>query len=178
MPWTHGPLTLYHGCDHVSSANISIPVPPNRHGIRLASNRPFTDFGQGFYTTTSFNQAKYWANNRCRRRGRATDPWLATVLRFDVDRNQLASLEKLCFVIESSNSDYWDLVQHCRTGVGNHLLRGSSNYDVVFGPVSLWPQKLVIKDCDQISFHTSGSLLILPTPTIVAQGTPNNPLLP
>jgi len=187
MPWTNGPLVLYHGCDHASAASIITPTSPNQHGVQLAHSRPLTDFGRGFYTTTSFHQAKNWANSRCRRLKRTTTPWLATILRFEVDRNQLtplavapnqlAPLEKLCFVIENSNADYWDLVRHCRRG-GNHLLRGNRNYDVVFGLVSLWPQTLVVKDCDQISFHTSRGLSVLLNPSIAAQGTSSNPFLP
>jgi hypothetical protein len=177
MPWINGPLILYHGCDHISATRMTTPVFPNQHGIHLARSRAFTDFGRGFYMTTSLHQATNWANSRCRRRLRTPTPWLATVLSFSVDRNQLAALQTLCFVTEGSNSDYWDLVQHCRGG-GIHLLMGHNNYDVVFGPVSLWPQRLVIKDCDQISFHTPRGLFILPTPSILAQGTPGNPLLP
>ena len=177
MPWTNGPLVLYHGCDHISADSIMTPVLPNQHGIHLTQSRALTDFGRGFYTTTSLHQAKNWANSRCRRQIHTASSWLATVLSFRVDRNRLAALQTLCFVTESSNTDYWDLVHHCRAG-GFHLLMGHNNYDVVFGPVSLWPQRLVIKDCDQISFHTPHGLLILPTPSVVAQGTPDSPLLP
>ena len=53
-----------------------------------------------------------------------------------------------------------------------HLLHGNKNYDIVFGPVSLWRQRLVIKDCDQISFHTEAALDILPAPVIHSQGHP------
>lgn len=177
MPWTNGPLVLYHGCDDISAASIMTPQPPNQHGIQLAYCQALTDFGRGFYTTTNLHQAINWANMRCRLLQRALPLRLATVLRVEVDRNLLARLQMLCFVTERSNSDYWDLVHHCRQGLGGHLLAGQDNYDVVFGPVSLWPQTLVIKDCDQIGFHTSTGLAVLPTPTIVAQGNPNSPLL-
>ena len=177
MPWTHGPLVLYHGCDNISATSIRTPLSPNQHGIHLAYSQALTDFGRGFYTTTNLHQAKNWANIRCQRLPHTLPPKVATVLRFEVDRNLLARLQLLCFVTESSNSDYWDFVSHCRKGLGNHLLAGQDNYDVVFGPVSLWPQTLVIKDCDQIGFHTPMGLSILPTPTIAVQGNPNNPLL-
>lgn len=168
MPWTNSPLVLYHGCDDVSATSIQIPVSPNRHGIHLAYSRPLADFGQGFYTTTYLHQAKNWANVRCQRLHSAnpSQPFpLATVLRFEVDRNLLAQLQALTFVVD--NTDYWDFVQHCRQGRGPH--RQTGNYEVVFGPVSLWPQTLVIKDCDQVSFHTALALSILPTPTVEAQ---------
>lgn len=99
MPWTNGPLVLYHGCDHLSAASIMTPVLPNQHGIHLAQSRALTDFGRGFYTTTSLQQARNWANSRCRRRLRTHSPWLAIVLSFSVDRNQLAALQTLCFVL-------------------------------------------------------------------------------
>jgi len=150
------------------------PVSPTLHGINLASSRPLADFGRGFYTTTYLDQAKNWANNRCRNlRNPVVGIFqlprrvLATVIRFEVDRDLLARLQTLSFVREGP--DYWDLVQHCRQGRGDH--RSTGNYDVVFGPVSLWPQTLVIKDCDQISFHTPLGLAILPTPTMQRQAT-------
>lgn len=37
---------------------------------------------------------------------------------------------------------------------------------MVYGPVTLWPQRLVIQDCDQVSFHTDGATLGLPDPII------------
>lgn len=160
MPWNNGPLTVYHGCDDRSAQNII------SSGINLTICKPLTDFGQGFYTTTYLDQAKSWANTRCnrislRRAGTAT----STVLKFDIDRDLLAQQEILFFIIEGGvNSDYWDFVGHCRTtslAHGQHKLMNSANYDVVAGLVSLWPQPLLIKDCDQISFHTSRSLRVL-----------------
>ena len=45
-------------------------------------------------------------------------------------------------------------------------------YDLVYGPVSLFPQSLVIADADQISFHTNNALNVLQNATIVSQGNP------
>ncbi len=42
----------------------------------------------------------------------------------------------------------------------NHA-RDEGPYDVVYGPVALWPQTLAIKDCDQISFHTPAAIAML-----------------
>ena len=148
-------------------------VPPYQHGIHLSLCRPLADFGQGFYTTTNLHQAKNWARLRCLRlpTGRAT------VLAFDVDRNLLARPDILCFVTESlspPHTDYWDLVHYCRQRQRNHYPGG--NYDIVYGPVSLWPQTLVIKDCDQVSFHTRTALMVLATPRIEAQAPQNDRL--
>ncbi|MFO1422432.1 MAG: DUF3990 domain-containing protein [Candidatus Competibacteraceae bacterium] len=174
MPWNNGSLTVYHGCDEIS-ANYIMQL-----GINLTKCKPLTDFGQGFYTTTSLVQAKSWANQRCNRVSLRNRIAISTVLKFDIDRYVLAQQEILFFIIESANTDYWDFVGHCRTiapAPGQHKLRGRTNYDVVAGPVSLWPQPLVIKDCDQVSFHTPRSLHVLPQAQICAQGTPNNPRL-
>jgi hypothetical protein len=168
--WNNSPVRLYHGCDDRSAAAIQAARPGFGHGIDLARCRPRTDFGQGFYTTTSEHQAKQWANERIRRMSKGALPALAaTVIAFDVVRDDLADQEDLVFVIDGP--DFYALVNYCRAGFAPHG-RAAGIYDVVYGPVSLWQQQLVIKDCDQVSFHTDNALKILPTPQIHAQGTP------
>jgi hypothetical protein len=51
-------------------------------------------------------------------------------------------------------------------------LRRLVEYDVIYGPVSGFQQSLVIKDCDQVSFHTLDALNVLPSPDIHLQGNP------
>jgi hypothetical protein len=173
MAWKNGPVALYHGTDDLSASLIQPPSPPLKHSVNLSKCNPLTDFGQGFYTTTNLLQARNWANNRYRRTlATSRRANRAVVLRFDVDRDLLAALNTLCFVTEGTSRDYWDFITHCRNAVGKHLFQRTKDYDVVFGPVSLWPQTLVIKDCDQISFHTTPALKTLPTPTLYQQGTP------
>ena len=174
--WTNGPLVLYHGCDDASEGSITasiLSMPPN--GIDLAKCSLLTDFGQGFYTTTSLHEAKNWANQRCRVLF-ATSGTMprATVIRFEVDRDMLAQLDFLGFVTENANSDFWNLVRECRSFVppSQHRRKAGTNYDVVFGPVTLWPQILVIKDCDQVSFHTPQAIAGLPVHKIEVQGNP------
>jgi Protein of unknown function (DUF3990) len=170
MPWTNANLKLYHGCDLSSAVLIMNPTLSHNHSIDLSLGSSLADFGRGFYMTTNFSQAKNWANVRWLRNQQIG---IATVLRFDVDRYLLTQLQTLCFVTENSNPDYWDLVKDCRQGmIISHALAGQYNYDMILGPVALPNQTLVIKDCDQMSFHTSKGLAILPTPTIEAQGTP------
>ena len=167
MAWNNRPLTLYHGTDDLGAAAILQPSPPLKHSINLSLCSALTDFGQGFYTTTNLRQAKSWANTRylLGQQRPTNKPSCATVLTFKVDRNSLASMHSMTFVTEGSlRGDFWDLVSHCRNQVGPHMSHGHSNYDVVFGPVTNWPQTFVIKDCDQISFHTIQSLVILPKP--------------
>lgn len=169
MAWNNGPLVVYHGCDDSSAVSITSGGP------NLTFCKPLTDFGLRFYTTTSLVQAKNWANTRCRsisvRLGRVP---VATVIRFDVDRDALARLDFLGFVTENTNPDFWDLVRRCRkiSPPGQHNRASGINDDVVFGPVTLWPQTLVIKDCDQISFHTLGGIGCLVSPRIATRGRP------
>lgn len=169
MPWNNPPVSLYHGTDNESAADIC------GRGVDINMGAPLADFGQAFYTTTNLRQAKNWANLRCRKL-RSLDPPKqvhATVLEFQVDRDRIGNLEGLVFIRE--DDDYWDFVEQFRMVGGFH--RVTSNYDVVFGLVSLWPQTLVIKDCDQISFHTETALSVLGTATKKVEATPNRPFL-
>ncbi len=168
--WKNQPLKVYHGCDDVS-ANQIVPAG-GRHGISLASGSPTTDFGQGFYTTTNVHQAEQWANRRFYI-GQGRGAKSAAVVEFTIDRDTMADLEHMAFVREdfAPNSDYWQLVAHCRSG-NNHARAGSGYYDVVYGPVSLYPQFLVIANADQISFHTEDALKVLTTAAIISHGNP------
>jgi hypothetical protein len=129
MPWQDGALVLYHGTDHESANRIATGPIDWKYGD------PLTDFGLGFYTTTSLHQARNWANTRCRRLRASKSPKqvYAVVLRFEVDRADLDGHTILCFVLENSNQDYWDFVRYCRQGHQYHGPKRSKNYDIVFG---------------------------------------------
>lgn len=178
MPqWGNQPLRAFHGTDDDSLKRgsgvralpgVYSPLPlftPN-----LALCRPFTDFGQGFYVTTRLHQAKQWANARVLRAGSGTS-LTAVVIEFSLDRDWLASLDGLVFT--RATNDYWALVTDCRHRFPPHQRPPPHPlpYDVVYGPVSLWPQTLYIADCDQISFHTRRAVSSFPQPTIAAIGT-------
>ena len=172
--WTDNDLTLYHGSDESAANAISTPVGGAPNGIDLALCSPATDFGQGFYTTTNLHQAQQWANMRIAGLppGSSTR---AAVVGFTVTRDSMAGLAHMAFVRHGRppNSDYWNLVAHCRSG-GAHDRNNVTGdfYDIVHGPVSLWRQLLVIADSDQVSFHTNAALAALITPTIVSRGNP------
>ena len=174
MSWTNGPLILYHGTTDDAAAAISKSSRAWPHGIDFAFCKPLKDFGRGFYLTTVLRQAESWADMKFKRHTKSRKAACSAILRFEVGRDQLAPLLSLCFVTEGTgpNSDYWDFVHHCREGASTHLLQGDRNYDVVFGPVSLGRQQFVIKDADQVSFHTEAALKILPAPILHSQGTP------
>ncbi len=169
--WQNGPLVLYHGTDSVSAKALSHPTQNLPHNIDLAQSHPRRDFGRGFYTTSRFDQAMNWANQRFEksraRSGRKPRGNKACVAQFSVDRNHLARLDTLCFVLADVNPDVWEFVLHCRGEGEAHCFWGSLFYDVVFGPVVVWPQRLWMKDCDQVSFHTEAALAILPKPTLI-----------
>jgi hypothetical protein len=105
-----------------------------------------------------------------RLRGPRGTPLQATVLSFAIDRDLLAGAEILAFVM--ATPDYWDLVHDCRLGFAPHGRPGAKKYyDVVYGPVSLWRQELVVHDCDQISVHDQSLANRLPQPIVYQVAT-------
>jgi hypothetical protein len=150
--WTNQRVTLYHG-------TVQASLPAIMAGIDLSRGRPHTDFGQGFYTTTWLRQAQSMAWRLAE--SRSSPP---VVVRFDADREALASLDCLWFVCGSFTADdFWSLVYHCRSGRAGHGRRRNSGwYDLVAGPVvASWKQRLVFAESDQISFHTPRAARVL-----------------
>jgi hypothetical protein len=169
MPaWSNAQLNVYHGTDDVSlggTGGVSQGTALGGFVVNLALCRPLTDFGQGFYTTTSLHQAREWANARVRRVLSPTQTHIAVVIQFNLGRDWLAGLDVLAFA--RPIVDFWNLVTDCRNGFPPHQRSGSqAAYDVVYGPVTLWPSRLLIQDCDQISFHTPAAVNALPTPVV------------
>jgi len=145
--WSDQPLALYHGTTSTSAASIL------SSGIRLGYSRPRFDFGKGFYTTTSREQAESWAVQKAE--VSQSEPMLLT---FRVERIQIARLSCLCFVRFSPAAvDFWSFVQSCRFGKDTHW------YDIVMGPVvkTYRKQLTVLEDSDQLSFHTETALSLL-----------------
>jgi hypothetical protein len=182
-PWTSGNLIVYHGTDShalASYGTIARNAVLNRFTVNLPLCRPATDFGQGFYTTTSLHQAKEWANSKVRRVTAGGGTTAGVVLQFELDRTWLASQETLVFV--RAINDYWDFVTHCRAGlpVHNRPLPRSPNdpFDVVYGLVTIWPSRLLIQDCDQISFHTDRSVRGLQHPRVKERALSSDGLFP
>lgn len=173
MTWTNRPLTVYHGTHAQAAEAIVQPKGGGVHSVDLSRCRARVDFGRGFYVTTSLDQAKSWANVRVRsmRRSRVQRDEKAAVVRFMLDRSQLAELRDLVFMSESQGTGFWDFVHHCRAETTP--LHGTPQpYDIVYGPLTLWPQRLVLKDCDQIGFDTERALTVLQSPEIAFRGNP------
>jgi hypothetical protein len=156
--WSNQPLILYHGTLQQHKASLA-------SGIRPSRGRSNTDFGTGFYTTTSKNQAMSWAwqaaqvamaGGNLSARG--------CVLAYRLDRDLAASLESLSFVRGDRDAeDFWSLVFHCRQGLAGHRRYGANSfYDLVSGPVAaFWQQRVAMADADQISIHTPAAALLL-----------------
>jgi hypothetical protein len=177
LVWQNDNLVLYHGCTDRSlrsnnPSGISTDALP--HGIDLQAGAPGSDFGQGFYTTSWFQQARNWANVRAMQLASAYPGRTITaiVLRFEMNRNHLAELEALAFTTE--NSGYWLFVRYCRNGSTPHARTNCTQekYDIVYGPLAVNGLELVIKDSDQVSFHTEGAIQRIPTLSIAARGNP------
>ena len=106
-------MLLYHG------SNVII-----RKLILLRSDRKL-DFGSGFYVTSSFDQAKRWADLTVKRRGNGAG--CVTVYEFDevVARN-------LCILEFENPSVQWlRFVSSNRKGTSE-----PDTYDIVIGPVA------------------------------------------
>ena len=150
--WNDQEIELYHGTLDVHVASILQQVD-------LSVCRSLTDFGRGFYTTTSFPQAQQWAQNLALQ-GQAGGP---AVVRFAVERNDLAQLDCLVFVRGTPHTvDYWSFVQYCRTIPGDHNRAHTGWYDLVAGPVTgSWKKQTIVRDGDQFSFHTDIATTVL-----------------
>lgn len=157
-------LVLYHGTDDISAASIL------GDGIDINKCSRFTDFGQGFYTTTYLSQAKNWAHLKATRIKRKKPKTKGMVIEFKVNRTWLGSLNSLSFTRPAAEVGFPAAVRFCRSG--KILNSDNGKYEIVYGPVAQWQgiqddkfEIMVIEGCDQISFHA---------PRIIS---PNDPLL-
>jgi hypothetical protein len=152
--WSNQDITLYHGTllEHTGSI---------LQKINLNKCKDITDFGKGFYTTTVLSHAVFWANATVT----ALTSGQPAVVRFTVSRNALAELESLWFVIWNYADDFWSFIEHCRGGLSFDHGRAVHNngwYDIVVGPVTdVRLPRMVLRDHDQISFHTERAIKVL-----------------
>jgi hypothetical protein len=175
MPlWNNAPLVAYHGTDLRSFSSLNPVMGQLLVGFVVDLNlcRPTTDFGRGFYLTTSWEQARNWANVKAdRRRSKGL------ILKFELDRDWLASLQSLCFVL--ADTPFYNLVADCRNGISPHQRPGPQQlYDVVYGPVTLKGQTMVVQNADQLSFHSDVAASGLPEPTVLDVATAADGQLP
>ncbi len=152
--WANQDIVLYHGTIGSFAAAIVTKV-------LVGKGNPNTDFGPGFYTTTSDRQAQTWAAEIA---ATISPPDVPAVIQITVPRDELARLHALAFVRgDFSADDYWSFVHHCRLGALDHGRPGTKVcYDVVYGPVAaFWRQRLLVADADQVSFHTLTAEVVL-----------------
>ena len=106
-------MLLYHG------SNIAVEKP------RLFKTDRRVNFGSGFYLTSSFDQAKRWAQVVSKRR-RERVPLVSV---FSLDESQLGSLNVLEF--DGASAEWLRFVGMNRRNEG-----GEEDYDLVIGPVA------------------------------------------
>jgi hypothetical protein len=142
----------------------------NNFSVDLDKCRERTDFGKGFYLTTSFKQARDWANSLALRdevsSKKATQ---AAVLEFSVDLDQMSCLESIWFVYDST--DFVKFIKNCRDGKDHSRSLPNKFFDMVSGPVTMFPQESVLKDSDQVSFHTTQAVSVLGQPKLIEMGS-------
>lgn len=151
-------MKLYHGSlEIVTKPEIRVP------------NRTL-DYGSGFYTTTSYNQALTWVKRRMEEQ--KSDKGFVNT--YELDESALNDLR--CLYFDSLTEEWVDFVMKNRTQRGY-----IHDYDVVYGPVandrvyaafalyeggildkqSLIAELKTYKLVDQYLFHTSDALRVL-----------------
>ncbi|GBU27047.1 hypothetical protein R84B8_00568 [Treponema sp. R8-4-B8] len=149
-------MLIYHGSD----TPVKIPKI-------LISNR-LLDFGEGFYSTSSLEQAQRWAK-RVRERNKSKEE-IVSIYEFDADK---AEKDLKIIKFNSPDSEWLHFISACRSGKESEL-----EYDIAMGPVAndnvyatiqlfetglLSEAEIIIrlkveKIFDQILFHTEKSL--------------------
>ncbi len=106
-------MILYHG------SNVEVRQP---HLLRIKRD---LDFGKGFYTTSSFEQAESWAKQTTRIRRDGT----ACVSCYETDFAELEKLNVLRF--DRADAAWLDFVAANRSGTAPH-----TDWDLIIGPVA------------------------------------------
>ena len=106
-------MKLYH------ASTVAVRKPSVNRG------RPTVDFGQGFYTTTSYEQAKKWAELK---RKRTSAPH-AVVTEYEVADDILQGRYTTLF-FSGPTQEWLDFV------VSNRKGNGTAAYDLTMGPVA------------------------------------------
>jgi len=107
-------MVIYHG------SNIAVKEPKI-----LAANR-FLDFGEGFYTTSSYEQAKRWTEIVSRIK--KTEQRIICTYNFDIEK---AVKELNIIKFEEPSPEWLDFVFACRSGK-----EAGYKYDLAMGPVA------------------------------------------
>ncbi|WP_415020868.1 DUF3990 domain-containing protein [Aestuariivirga sp.] len=155
---------MYHGSvySHFQQYKLSPGHSIPSFGVDLSRCRPRTDFGRGFYLTTSLEQAEKWANIKSLRSRSADQP---LILEFNIDLEVFCKLDYLWFV--RASDEFNAFVRRCRRHDTWHKVsRTDDPYDVVLGPLSKFPGHTVYDGCDQFSLHTQRAIGLMPKPMV------------
>lgn len=106
-------MILYHG----SNVVVEHPV--------VSKGKPSVDFGQAFYVTSDYEQAKRWANQVKRRRGTG----IAYISEYEIDDAAFEKLKVLRFA--EPNVEWLRFV-----AANRRRSYSGEQYDVVAGPVA------------------------------------------
>ena len=106
-------MILYHG----SNVVVEHPV--------VSKGKTSVDFGQAFYVTSDYEQAKRWANQVKRRRSTGT----AYISEYEIDDAAFEKLRVLRFTEPNAQWLHFVADNRCQTYNGDQ-------YDVVAGPVA------------------------------------------
>lgn len=103
-------MIVYHG------SNVEVASPDVEH------SRKNVDFGQGFYVTPIYDQAKKWSEKFRRRGNTAVVSW------YQVDDRVFSGTK--CLTFDSYSEEWLDFILSCRAG------QDTSDYEVVVGGVA------------------------------------------
>jgi len=107
-------MTIYHGSD------VAVIEP------KILSSNRFLDFGEGFYTTSSYVQAKRWAQRISD--VRKIKNQVISFYDFDIDK---AKKELQIIQFDEPAAEWLDFVAACRNGKETGY-----EYDIAMGPVA------------------------------------------
>ncbi|MDR2854483.1 MAG: DUF3990 domain-containing protein [Prevotellaceae bacterium] len=148
-------MKLYHG----STTRIQKPS--------LNKGRSKTDFGKGFYTTTSVEQARKWAIIKKNRE--ETDKTFVSV--FEIDDNIFEKNYSVLF-FEGATTEWLDFVVKNRRGEPTSiydLVKGPVANDKLYATINLFEQGILSAEAtieqlnthtlfDQLSFHSDRAM--------------------
>lgn len=130
------------------------------------------DFGQGFYATSSFKQAKDWSLIKKDRFGYEK----AVVSEFEFDEQDLSSSSLNCKVFEKADDEWLDFVianrQEANFNYEYDIVKGAVANDNVYASINLYEQGFLSRSqlledlrawkfVNQFCFHTERSLAFL-----------------
>ena len=149
------------------------------HGSTMAVRKPIvsrgrgkTDFGKGFYTTTSREQAEKWAQIK---RDRMGDEAHAIVSVFELDGAVLNNPAYHTRYFDGATAEWLDFVVGNRRGEVHHnfdLIMGPVANDKLYATITLYENGILDANAaieqlnthqlfDQLSFHTTKACKLL-----------------